>query len=1049
MIAKSDTESSNFDDDSNPDTESDTDSDHNKNKDMDQMAALLVKSFKKMVYRNFRKGRRFSRKANCGKSRAEKKQALISKKRNWDDSSDSDDRINYAIMANANIEANNAELKSIHEEGTTSAPRSKLITEKTERVHTISVNIGSMTQKQLKHKLKDLHMKDKRKSRGKIGMARRNALDLDSGCLRHMTGYKSLLSEFEKKNGPSVSYGDGNFEKTLGYGKIKFGNVNVALVVGLKHNLISVSQICDKDYHVNFYKEHCEIVRKSNGKITLNGVRHGSLYEARKDKQKKTSFKSKTESSILEPYHLLHVDLFGLVNVMTIANKRYALVIVDEFTRYTWVYFLHTKDESPSILLDHVRELEKGLTYKVKIIRNDNGTEFKNSSMEEFCKLKGIKQEFSAPGTPQQNGVVERNNRTLMEAARTMLEESKLPIYFWAKAVQTACFTKNATLINKHGKTPFEMVKGKKPNLKYFHIFCCKCFVLKTHPEQLTKFDLKADERIFVGYPLNTKAFRVYNLRTRTVMEFIHVSFDDKKITGLEDAYDHGKLRFENEEPYAELLNPDSDTVNPDITQSSKVPQNNENFSDTEVYVEGEQHDTNPETTASDSTQETSVKRSLDSSSSNSDESNADNYGKTDSGGASGNNSVSRLEAIRIFLAYAAHKKFKVFQMDVKSVFLNGELEEEVYVEHPPGLIDSKYPYHVYLLDKALYGLKFQVDPREPHLLAVKRIFKYLKGTMNLGLWYPRDSDFKLIGYSDADFAGCKIDRKSTSGSCQFLGGRLVSCSTIIYGDQVLAIWRTGIFDDGGANGSPSLIFEFDYTTRMITPQSVRDTLQLPTLTSYSSFVGDIEMRRFFTEIGYVKDLKNLDAQSTQGTYAKQQSVASQEHYDVSKAIDLPTSLIAQQSIHKDSSISESPQHVTGTEVLEENFEALIHLSTILEDVEITAEGVEASEATGSISHSILHNKTEDKIQILVQDPDAIEECNDGKETQISNAMLDLKNDIFFPEDMPMQVRQQKMKELDAKKKQDYSNNLRNAYWKDYTYHISRICAVEHLETTE
>ncbi|KAL8109817.1 hypothetical protein AgCh_025786 [Apium graveolens] len=175
--------------------------------------------------------------------------------------------------------------------------------------------------------------------------------------------------------------------------------------------------------------------------------------------------------------------------------------------------------------------------------------------MEEFCKDRGIKQEFFAPGTPQQNGVVERKNRTLIEAARTMLDEAKLPTYFWAEAVQTACFTQNATLIKKHGKTPYEMVKKKKPNLKYFHVFGCKCFVLKTHPEQLSKFDLKADEGIFVGYPLSTKAFRVYNLRTRVVMESINVSFYDKKITGLEDFNDQDQLRFENEDLNSDSVN--------------------------------------------------------------------------------------------------------------------------------------------------------------------------------------------------------------------------------------------------------------------------------------------------------------------------------------------------------------------------------------------------------------------------------------------------------------------------------------------------------------
>ena len=103
-----------------------------------------------------------------------------------------------------------------------------------------------------------------------------------------------------------------------------------------------------------------------------------------KAKQRRTSFKSKSESSIEEPYHMLHLDLFGPVNIMTISKKRYTLVIVDEFSRFTWVYFLHKKDETPEILLDHVRMIETSSKYKVKILRSDNGTEFKNSKMEEF-----------------------------------------------------------------------------------------------------------------------------------------------------------------------------------------------------------------------------------------------------------------------------------------------------------------------------------------------------------------------------------------------------------------------------------------------------------------------------------------------------------------------------------------------------------------------------------------------------------------------------------------------------------------------------------------
>ena len=133
--------------------------------------------------------------------------------------------------------------------------------------------------------------------------------------------------------------------------------------------------------------------------------------------------------------------------------------------------------ETASILIDHVKQLDKLVKDSVKIIRSDNGTEFKNMIMEEFCKDHKIKQEFSALGTPQQNGVIERKNRTLIEAARTMLDEAKLPTYFWAEAVQTACFSQNATLINKQGKTPYEMVKKKKPKPEVFsciwmQVFC-------------------------------------------------------------------------------------------------------------------------------------------------------------------------------------------------------------------------------------------------------------------------------------------------------------------------------------------------------------------------------------------------------------------------------------------------------------------------------------------------------------------------------------------------------------------------------------------------
>ena len=125
------------------------------------------------------------------------------------------------------------------------------------------------------------------------------------------------------------------------------------------------------------------------------------------------------------------------------------MVIVDDFTRFSWTFFLHSKDEGSQIIINHIKVVDNGTKWRVKKIMSDNGTEFKNSLMKNLCNEKGITHTFSAPRTPQQNGVVERKNRTLIEATRTMLEESKVPTYFWAEAINTACYTQNISIVNQ------------------------------------------------------------------------------------------------------------------------------------------------------------------------------------------------------------------------------------------------------------------------------------------------------------------------------------------------------------------------------------------------------------------------------------------------------------------------------------------------------------------------------------------------------------------------------------------------------------------------
>ncbi|GJX22907.1 putative ribonuclease H-like domain-containing protein [Tanacetum coccineum] len=149
--------------------------------------------------------------------------------------------------------------------------------------------------------------------------------------------------------------------------------------------------------------------------------------------------------------------------------------------------------------------------------------------MDEFCREKGIKREYSVARTPQQNGVAERKNRTLIEAARTMLADSKLPTTFWAEAVSTACYVQNRVLVVKpHNKTPYELFRGIKPAIGFMKPFGCHVTILNTL-DKLGKFDGKSDEGFFVGYSLSSKAFRVYNIRTRKVQENLHVGFLENK----------------------------------------------------------------------------------------------------------------------------------------------------------------------------------------------------------------------------------------------------------------------------------------------------------------------------------------------------------------------------------------------------------------------------------------------------------------------------------------------------------------------------------------
>jgi len=378
-----------------------------------------------------------------------------------------------------------------------------------------------------------------------------------------------------------VGYGDYKLGDTV--------ITRVYYVEGLKHNLFSVGQFCDAGLEVAFRQHTCHIRNEdmvdllqgsrstnmysmslnnliaaspvcllSKASTTkswlwhrrLNHLNFGTLNElARKDlvrglprlkyekehlcqscqlgKSKKSSHPLKTINTNKEVLHTLHMDLCGPLRVETINKKKYILVIVDDYTRFGWVRFLRSKDEVTEEIKKSIRTAQVALKATVRFVRTDNGTEFVNKTLNDFYESVGITHQTSVPWTPQQNGVVERRNRTLMEAARTMLIFAKAPMFLWAEAVATACYTLNRSLVHTlHGKTYYELLKGKKPNLNYFRVFGSLCYPTNDS-EDLGKLKAKADIGIFVGYAPTKKAYRIYNKRTRKIQETINVTFDE------------------------------------------------------------------------------------------------------------------------------------------------------------------------------------------------------------------------------------------------------------------------------------------------------------------------------------------------------------------------------------------------------------------------------------------------------------------------------------------------------------------------------------------
>nr|GFB09782.1 integrase, catalytic region, zinc finger, CCHC-type, peptidase aspartic, catalytic [Tanacetum cinerariifolium] len=301
-----------------------------------------------------------------------------------------------------------------------------------------------------------------------------------------MTGDRSRLLNFVKKFIGTVRFGNDHFGAIMGYEDYVVGKgviSRVYYVEGLGHNLFSVGQFCDSDLEVAIRKHSC-YVRDTDGVDLIMGSRGSNLYTISVEDMMKSSSicllsKASKNKSWLWHRRLNHLN-FGTIN--DLARK----------------------------------DLVRGF-----------GTEFANHTMTGYYERIGIFHQKTVPRTPQQNGVVESRNRTLVEAARTMLIFSNAPMFLWAEAVATACYTQNPSLIHtRHHKTPYELVHNKKPDLTFFRVFGALCYPTNDS-EDLGKLQPTADTGIFVGYAPSRKGYRIYNKRTRRIMETIHVQFDE------------------------------------------------------------------------------------------------------------------------------------------------------------------------------------------------------------------------------------------------------------------------------------------------------------------------------------------------------------------------------------------------------------------------------------------------------------------------------------------------------------------------------------------
>nr|GEZ44656.1 retrovirus-related Pol polyprotein from transposon TNT 1-94 [Tanacetum cinerariifolium] len=614
---------------------------------------------------------------------------------------------------------------------------------------------------------------------------------LDSGCSKHMTGDRSQLVNFVQKFLSTVKFGNDHVAKIMGYGDYQIRNVTISRVYyveGLGYNLFYVGQFCDSDLEVAF-RQHTCFIRNLDGVDLLTGSRGNNLYtmslqdmmassticllsKASKTKSwlwhrrlshlnfgpinhlarqglvrglpklkfeknhlcsacamgksTKKTHKPKSEDTNQEKLYLLHMDLCGPMHIESVNEKKYILVIVDDYSRFTWVKFLRSKDETLDFIIKFLKMIKVRLKVPVRRIRTDNGTEFVNQTLCDYYEEVGISYETSVARSPQQNGVVERRNHTLIEAARSIsrLVQNSSPSTSYVPPSRNDWDLLFQPMFDELLNPPPSVVNQAPEVITPIAEVILPVHADLTGSPSSTTIDQDA--------PFPSKSHTTTQIQSLVIPQDVG---DDN--LDMEVAHMGNDLLFGVPIPKVTSAQ-SSSTESPQSTEEPNeferlevwelVPRPDQVMVITLKWIYKVKYDelggilkNKARLVARGYRQEEGT---------DFEESFA---------------SVARLEAIRIFLAYAAHKNMVVYQMDVKTAFLNGNLREEVYVSQQNGFVDPDNPNHVYKLKKALYGLKQALRAWYNMLSSFRLSQDFSKGSVDPTLFIRRNGTELLL----------------------------------------------------------------------------------------------------------------------------------------------------------------------------------------------------------------------------------------------------------------------------------------------------------------